>query len=58
MARIVGSPDLFARTQDRPFDSINFVTCHDGFSLRDLVSYQQKHNEANGEQGRDGSTTT
>ncbi len=54
MARIVGSPDLFARPQDRPFESINFVTCHDGFSLRDLVSYHQKHNDANGEQGADG----
>ena len=55
MARIVGSPDLFARRQGRPFESINFVTCHDGFCLRDLVSYERKHNEANGELGADGS---
>jgi glycogen operon protein len=54
MARIVGSPDLFARPKDRPFSSVNFVTCHDGFSLRDLVTYQKKYNDANGEQGHDG----
>jgi len=55
MARIVGSPDLFTRPQAHPFESINFVTCHDGFSLRDLVTYQKKYNEANGESGQDGS---
>ncbi|MEN8008264.1 MAG: glycogen debranching protein GlgX [Candidatus Krumholzibacteriota bacterium] len=55
MASIVGSPDLFASPRHRPFQSINFVTCHDGFSLRDLVSYRKKHNEANGEMGQDGS---
>lgn len=55
MARIVGSPDIFSPTRNRPFGSINFVTCHDGFSLRDLVSYTTKRNDANGEQGRDGS---
>ncbi len=55
MARLVGSSDLFPTPSHRPFGSINFVTCHDGFSLRDLVSYQKKHNLANGEQNRDGS---
>jgi len=55
MARIVGSPDLFAHEDNRPSTSINFVTCHDGFTLRDLVSYEQKHNEENGENNQDGS---
>ncbi len=55
MARIVGSPDLFARPGDLPNSSINFVTCHDGFTLRDLVSYEQKSNLENGEDNRDGS---
>ncbi len=51
-ARIEGSPDMYG---DRgPFVSINFVTCHDGFSMYDLVSYNDKHNEANGEDNRDG----
>jgi len=54
MARIVGSPDLYRAARDRPSRSVNFVTCHDGFTLRDLVSYNHKHNEANGEQNRDG----
>jgi len=54
MARIVGSPDLFNGDRDRPSRSINFVTCHDGFTLADLVSYNRKHNLANGEQNRDG----
>jgi glycogen operon protein len=54
MARIVGSPDLFDGPHDRPFKSINFATCHDGFSLADLVAYNRKHNDANGEQGADG----
>jgi len=52
--RITGSSDLYARSGRRPYASINFVTAHDGFTLQDLVSYNQKHNEANGEQNRDG----
>ncbi len=52
--RLSGSPDLYAAAGRRPWASINFVTAHDGFTLRDLVSYAQKHNEANGEQNRDG----
>ena len=54
MARIVGSPDLFSSRRSRPSHSINFVTCHDGFSLMDLVSYERKNNESNLEQNRDG----
>jgi len=53
--RLTGSSDLYARTGRRPYASINFVTAHDGFTLRDLVSYNAKHNEANGENNRDGS---
>jgi isoamylase len=53
-ARITGSPDLYEHSGRRPFASINFVTAHDGFTLRDLVSYNDKHNEANGEGNRDG----
>ncbi len=53
-ARIAGSADLYEHSGRRPFASINFVTAHDGFTLRDLVSYNEKHNEANGEDGRDG----
>lgn len=52
--RLTGSGDLYERTGRRPYASINFVTCHDGFTLRDLVSYEQKHNLANGEENRDG----
>lgn len=52
--RITGSSDLYARTGRRPYASINFVTAHDGFCLGDLVSYNWKHNEANGEGNRDG----
>ncbi len=52
--RITGSSDLYERTGRRPYASINFVTAHDGFCLRDLVSYNQKHNEANLEDNRDG----
>ena len=52
--RLTGSSDLYEATGRRPFASINFVTCHDGFTLADLVSYNDKHNEANGEDGRDG----
>jgi isoamylase len=53
--RLTGSSDLYERTGRRPFASINFVTAHDGFTLEDLVSYDQKHNEANLENNRDGS---
>jgi len=52
--RITGSSDLYEETGRRPSASINFVTAHDGFTLRDLVSYDHKHNEANGEDNRDG----
>ncbi|MGQ0644131.1 MAG: glycogen debranching protein GlgX [Elusimicrobiota bacterium] len=52
--RLAGSSDLYARTGRRPYASINFVTAHDGFTLRDLVSYSEKHNEANGEGNKDG----
>jgi glycogen operon protein len=52
--RIAGSSDLYANDGRRPCNSINFVTCHDGFTLADLVSYNVKHNEANGEDNRDG----
>jgi isoamylase len=54
-ARILGSPDIYGAQQREPEQSINFVTCHDGFTLNDLVSYDRKHNEANGEGNRDGS---
>ncbi|WP_318307239.1 glycogen debranching protein GlgX [Amycolatopsis solani] len=53
-SRITGSSDLYQNDGRRPFASINFVTAHDGFTLADLVSYNEKHNEANGEDGRDG----
>jgi glycogen operon protein len=52
--RFTGSSDLYERTGRRPFASINFVTAHDGLTMRDLVSYNEKHNEANGEDNRDG----
>jgi glycogen operon protein len=52
--RLVGSPEIYGHKQREPEQSINFVTCHDGFTLNDLVSYNQKHNEANGEENRDG----
>ncbi|MFJ7202497.1 glycogen debranching protein GlgX [Streptomyces sp. NPDC098789] len=52
--RLSGSSDLYAWGGRRPYASVNFVTAHDGFTLRDLVSYERKHNEANGEGGRDG----
>jgi glycogen operon protein len=52
--RLSGSSDLYRDDGRKPYASINFVTSHDGYSLRDLVSYQQKHNEANGEDNRDG----
>ena len=53
--RLTGSSDLYETSARRPVASVNFVTCHDGFTLRDLVSYNHKHNEANGEDNRDGS---
>ncbi|MDX6536969.1 MAG: isoamylase [Gaiellales bacterium] len=53
-ARLSGSSDLYERDGRAPFASINFVTAHDGFTLRDLVSYNDKHNEANGEDNNDG----
>ena len=53
-SRLTGSSDLYEATGRRPSASINFVTCHDGFTLADLVSYNEKHNEANGEDNRDG----
>ena len=52
--RLTGSSDLYAHSGRRPYASINFVTAHDGFTLQDLVSYNEKHNEANGEDNRDG----
>jgi isoamylase len=52
--RLAGSADLYETTRRPPSASINFVTAHDGFTLQDLVSYEQKHNEANGEENRDG----
>ncbi len=54
-SRISGSSDVYAKSGKGPESSINFVTCHDGFTLNDLVSYGEKHNEANGENNRDGS---
>ncbi|MFD8206125.1 glycogen debranching protein GlgX [Streptomyces sp. NPDC059695] len=53
-SRLTGSSDLYQDDGRRPLASVNFVTCHDGFTLRDLVSYNDKHNEANGEGNRDG----
>ncbi|HEY7115685.1 MAG TPA: glycogen debranching protein GlgX, partial [Tepidisphaeraceae bacterium] len=52
--RLAGSSDLYQDDGRKPYASINFVTCHDGFTLNDLVSYNEKHNEANGEGNRDG----
>ena len=52
--RLTGSADLYGDDGRSPYNSVNFVTCHDGFTLRDLVSYDGKHNEANGEGNRDG----
>jgi glycogen operon protein len=53
--RLLGSPDIYGYREREPEQSINFVTCHDGFTLNDLVSYDYKHNEANREESRDGS---
>lgn len=55
--RITGSSDLYEKDSRRPHASVNFVTAHDGFTLRDLVTYEQKRNEANGEDNRDGEST-
>lgn len=52
--RLAGSADLYEKSGHLPINSINFITCHDGFTLNDLVSYNYKHNEANGENSRDG----
>jgi len=54
--RVLASPDIFGYREREPEQSINFVTCHDGFTLNDLVSYNDKHNEANGEENRDGTS--
>ena len=55
-SRLSGSSDLFQANGRGPLSSINFVTCHDGFTLQDLVSYERKHNQANGEDNRDGAS--
>ena len=52
--RLLGSPDIYGCQEREPEQSVNFITCHDGFTLNDLVSYNTKHNEANGEENRDG----
>ena len=52
--RLVGSPEIYGHEEREAEQSVNFVTCHDGFTLNDLVSYDRKHNEANGEDNRDG----
>jgi len=52
--RLIGSPDIYGHKEREVEQSVNFVTCHDGFTLNDLVSYNQKHNELNGENNRDG----
>ena len=52
--RWLGSPEIYGHEEREPEQSVNFVTCHDGFTLNDLVSYNEKHNEANGEDNRDG----
>ncbi|HMK37943.1 MAG TPA: glycogen debranching protein GlgX [Bacteroidota bacterium] len=54
--RLIGSPEIFGHEDREPEQSVNFVTCHDGFTLNDLVSYNEKHNEANGEGNRDGAS--
>ena len=53
-SRLTGSSDIYAPSGRRTYASVNFVTCHDGFTLTDLVSYEHKRNEANGEDNRDG----
>ncbi len=52
--RLTGSSDLYEHSGRKPFASVNFITCHDGFTLHDLVSYNDKHNDANGENNSDG----
>jgi glycogen operon protein len=52
--RLIGSPQIYAHEEREVEQSINFITCHDGFTLNDLVSYERKHNDANGENNRDG----
>lgn len=52
--RIVGSPDVYFQPHHKPYRSVNFITCHDGFTLNDLVSYNEKHNWANGQNNTDG----
>jgi len=54
VTRLIGSPDIYGHKDREPEQSINFVTCHDGFTLNDLVSFQNKHNEENREENRDG----
>jgi isoamylase len=54
--RLTGSSDLYETSGRRPYASVNFITCHDGFTLADLVTYDEKHNEANGENNRDGAS--
>ena len=54
VARLLASPDIYGHQEREPEQSINFITCHDGFTLNDLVSYNKKHNRANGEENRDG----
>jgi isoamylase len=56
--RLTGSADLYGEDGRSAYNSINFITCHDGFTLHDLVSYNSKHNEQNGENNQDGATTT
>ena len=53
-ARLAGSADIYQASGHLPINSTNFVTCHDGFTLNDLVTYNDKHNDANGESNRDG----
>jgi isoamylase len=55
--RLCGSPDFFNKSGRRPWSSVNFITAHDGFTLNDLVTYNDKHNEANGENNQDGNST-
>src|ERR1043166_3283738 len=52
--RFLGSPEIYGHKQREAEQSVNFTTCHDGFTLNDLVSYDRKHNDANGENSRDG----
>jgi len=58
VARLLASPDIYGHREREPEQSINFITCHDGFTLNDLVSYTMKHNSANGEHNRDGAESS